>query len=339
MDKANGKRRRSIGQMIKEFYINWNYRRQSWRISFYYNCLAIAAAFNIALTLIFQQLIKSFNFFVNYSCEYEHINFILTDLLIFIILTSFISIFAFFLSRICSILSNFTINDFMSLGKWIERIGCTVKWFPWALAILLIFWFIINTFNLITLYASPNLWCKTRLNNVATFVVNNCRLFEGRTAACTSDMIEPSGSKSISYIRKCNDLDYLKNHNYFTFIPDLDDKNYIQCTFNNINICTLYKSLRNSQLMLERAKSLKLQGCVKNPPSEIEDFYDRDIQNSDLYKYSQIFTIGSNVTFFLVMFFFYFVKRTTQFDGLFYQSIDNSDMFILRMLRPLTPWT
>ncbi|GAW80237.1 hypothetical protein, conserved [Plasmodium gonderi] len=339
MDKGKGKKRRSISRMIKEFYINWNYRRQSWRISFYYNCLAIVTAFNIVLTLIFQQLIKSFNFFINYYCEYEHINFILTDLLIFIILTSFISIFAFFLSRICSILSNFTINDFMSLGKWIERIGCTVKWFPWALAILIIFWFIINIFNLITLYITPNLWCKSRLNNVATHIVNNCRLFEGRKAACTIDMADlGSSSSTTSYIRKCNDLDFLKNHNYFTFIPDLTDKNYLQCTFNNINICTLYKSLRNSQQALDKAKGLKLDGCLQNPPSEIEDFYDNNIQTSDLYKYSQIFIIGSNVTFVLLMFFFFFVKRTTQFDGLFYQSLDNSEMVILRILRPLTPW-
>ncbi|KJP88631.1 hypothetical protein AK88_01711 [Plasmodium fragile] len=339
MDEGKGKKR-SISRIIKEFYLNWNYRRHSWRISFYYNCLALLTAFSIALTLIFQQLIKSFSFFVNYSCEYEHINFILTDLLIFLILISFISIFAFFLSRICSILSNFTINDFMSLGKWIERIGCTVKWFPWALAILIIFWFAINIFNLVTLYFTPNLWCKRRLNNLAIHVVNNCRLFEGRTAACTVDMIDTSSNgNTTSYIRKCNDLDFLKNHNYFALVPDLADKNYVKCTFNNINICTLYKNLRNNEQILQKAKELKLEGCLQNPPSEVEDFYDNNIQTSDLYKYSQIFTIGSNVTFAVLMFFFYFVKRTTQFDGLFYQSIDNSEMLILRILRPLTPWT
>ncbi|KAI4839408.1 hypothetical protein MKS88_001958 [Plasmodium brasilianum] len=338
MDKTKGKKTRTA-RIIKKFYINWNHRRQSWRISFYYNCLAIVTAINIVLNLIFQQLIKSFNFFINYSCEYEHINFILTDLLIFLILTSFITIFAFFLSRICSLLSNFTINDFMSLGKWTERIGCTVKWFPWLLAILLILWFILNVFNLITIYVTPNWWCKRRLNDLATHVVNNCRMFEGRTAACTNDMQELSGSTNISNIRKCNDLDYLKNHNYFTFIPDLDNKNYMQCTFNNINICTLYRNLRNNKQIMEKAESFKIEGCLQNPPSEIQEFYVNNIEISDLYKYSQIFTVGSNVTFFLLIFFFYFVKRTTQFDGLFYQSIDSSDIYILRILRPLTPWT
>ncbi|SBS83789.1 hypothetical protein, conserved [Plasmodium malariae] len=164
-------------------------------------------------------------------------------------------------------------------------------------------------------------------------------MFEGRTAACTNDMQELSGSTNISNIRKCNDLDYLKNHNYFTFIPDLDNKNYMQCTFNNINICTLYRNLRNNKQIMEKAESFKIEGCLQNPPSEIQEFYVNNIEISDLYKYSQIFTVGSNVTFFLLIFFFYFVKRTTQFDGLFYQSIDSSDIYILRILRPLTPWT
>ncbi|CXI32851.1 conserved Plasmodium protein, unknown function [Plasmodium berghei] len=330
--------KRGLAKIINTFYINWNHRRQNWRVSFYYNCLTIITALNVIFTLIFQHLIKSFDFFINYSCELEHINFVLNGLLIFLILLSFISIFAFFLSRISSIFSNFTINDFMSLGKWMERIGCTVKWFPWALAVFIVFWFSINIFNLITLYATPNLWCKPRINTVATYIVNNCRLYESKTATCSNDD-DVSSSKSLNLIKKCNSLDYLKNNNYFAFVPDLNDKNYAQCTFNNINICTLYKSLRNNQQLLEKYKDLKLSGCLNNTTMEIEDFYDKNIHKSDLYKYSEIFTIGSNVIFFIMISFFFFIKRTTQFDGLFYQSIDSSDMFILRILRHFTPWS
>ncbi|CRG99384.1 conserved Plasmodium protein, unknown function [Plasmodium relictum] len=339
MDNRKSKKPGRIAKMINEFYINWNYRRHSWRASFYYNCLTIIAAFNIIFTLIFQQFIKSFNFFINYSCEYANINFMLTDLLIFLVLTSFISILAFFLSRICSIFSNFTINDFMSLGECIKRIGCTAKWFPWGLAILFVFWFVINIFNLITLYVTPNLWCKRRLNITGTLVVNNCRIFEGRRTSCTNTMMEHGGNTNISYIRKCNDLSYLKNHNYFIFIPDFRKESYKQCNFNNLRVCIAYRELRNDQHASEKAKGMKMEGCLENTPTKVEEFYDKDIQTSDLYKYAQIFTIGSNVTFFLLMFFFYFIKYTTQFDGLFYQSTDNSEIFILQILRPLTPWS
>ncbi|SOV76328.1 conserved Plasmodium membrane protein, unknown function [Plasmodium sp. gorilla clade G3] len=339
MDHTKNNKSGNIGHMIKDFYINWNYRRPSWRASFYYNCLSFLTGLSIVCTLIFQQLLKTFNFFINYYCEYEYINFILTDLLIYLTLISLICVFSFLLSRICSILSNFTINDFMSLGKWIERIGCTVKWFPWLLALLIIFWFIINVFNIITIYATPNLWCRNRLNLEGSFVANNCRLFEGRVAACTSDMVERKTSDSLNYVRKCNDLKFLKNHYYFTFVPDLKNKNYAQCTFNNINICILYKSLIYNHDVIEKIRKMNIEGCLRNPPKDIEDFYDQGMKTSDLYKYSQLFIIGSNVTFLFLMFFFYFLKKTTQFDGLFYQSLHNSDIFILRILRPLTPWS
>lgn len=326
-----------IRVMLNNFYIDWSYRRHSWRASFFYNCLTGASAFSIVFTLVFQQLIKSFNFFMNYSCDHRSINFMLRDLLIFLIISSLICILSFFLSRMCSILSNYTISDFMSLGKWINSIGCTVKWFPWALAILFILWFLINIFNLGSLYVKPNLWCKPRLNIEATFAVNNCRIFEGRRTKCTQNFIEQGGSASKKTIRKCNDLNYLRNNKYFVFIPDLEKPTYTSCDFVNFDVCKKYLELLLDPSSHEKDKVP--EGCLEKVPTKIEDFFDKKIYASDLYRYAQLFIIGGNVTFSLFVFFFYFLKRTTQFDGLFYQPGDNSENILLQMLRPLTPWS
>ncbi|VWU51344.1 conserved membrane protein, unknown function [Hepatocystis sp. ex Piliocolobus tephrosceles] len=338
MDVTENKERRGISRLLNELYINWNYRRQSWRISFYYNCLTIIAILNIIITLIFQHLIKSFNFFVNYSCDSPYINFILNDLLTFMILACFTCFFAFFLSRICAILSNFTMNDFMSLGNWNEILGCTAKWFPWIVAILFIFWFLINTFNLCTLYIRPNLWCRTSLNTLGTYIVENCRIFEGKRTTCTSEFFD-TNVKIINNIIKCNNLDYLKDKSYLTFIPDLTSKKYTECTFNNTTICNYYKDIRLNTSKPDNIQNLDIKGCLKNHNLKTKDFYNINLNNSDLYTYLQIYIIGSNIMFFLILFFFFFVKRTTHFDGLFYQSITRSDMLILRFLRFLIPWT
>lgn len=326
-----------IKAMINDFYIDWNYRRHSWRASFFYNCLTGAAAFSIVFAVVFQQLIKTFNFFYNYSCDHRSINFMLMNLFIFLVIISLICILSFFLSRMCSILSNYTISDFMSLKKWINIIGCTVKWFPWALAILFMLWFLINIFNLGSLYIKPNLWCKRRLNLEAIFAANNCRIFEGRRTRCTQDIPEQKGLAFNKSIRKCNDLNFLRNNKYFTFIPDFKKPNYAACDFSNYDVCKIYRDIIEDQS--SQYKHTVLEGCLEKVPTKNEDFYDKKIDVSDLYRYAQLFIIGSNVTFGLFVFCFFFIKRTTEFDGLFYQPGDNSENIILHILRPLTPWS
>lgn len=324
-----------IQNLITNFYIDWNYRRHSWRASFYYNCLTGAAAFGIIFTLLFQQLIKSFNFFVNYECTNVQINFMLIDLLVFLTISSLIGILSLVLSRICAILSNYTINDFMSLGRWIKRIGCAVKWFPWVLAILFVLWAIINVFNLITLYFFPELWCKARLNDEAAFVVNNCRIFEGRRTTCTQGLDEERVSQFGKAIRKCNSLAFLRERGYFEFTPDFTSKKAKTCNFKNDIICTAF---RNRSKGIEPGLKASY-GCLETVTPNNDDFYDQHIFVSDLYRYAQLFIIGGNITYVLFIFFFYFIKYTTEFDGLFYQPADNSDYLFVQILRPLTPWS
>lgn len=80
------------------------------------------------------------------------------------------------LGRVCNIFSNYTLTDFMSTGKWLDRIGFTVKWFPWLIALLMFLWLILLCISIAWIFINPHHWCSDRWVDEAVSSVVNCRL-------------------------------------------------------------------------------------------------------------------------------------------------------------------
>ncbi|KAK2198088.1 hypothetical protein BdWA1_001093 [Babesia duncani] len=318
-----------FGNLINSFHFKWTRRRHLWRASFFYYVISWVLIIGIILTFAFHYLITNFSFFVNYSCSHRSIRIISWYIALQIMVIGVLLLFSIFLARMCNIFSNYTLSDFISTGKWLDFFGCTVKWLPWFMSFIMGLLIILQISSLIWIFANPRQWCAVRMNEAAVNAVRNCRLIVSDKTACSI------GIKTVLHkeIRRCNSTDYLIERNMMLLA--LSEPN-AKCSVQTTAVCLAYKEVYYGREVDWNKEELR--GCLGPKFDDIEKFIDRN-NSSDLYKYALLFNITWSVCYFLIVCLFNFIKSVTEFDAIIYQPKDPSESIIIKMIRPLTPWS
>lgn len=163
---------------------NWMRRRYSWRLAFFYRLLTALAVIGVILTLVLRLMIVSLSFFRNYRCGKQAISLIGLNFILMMSIMGTTAILCIMMARILDMFGNFTIAEFMSLGKWLSRLGFVSKWGPWLVALLADMWVIVSFINNVWILASPQDWCSRRWSPKAVVAVDNCRMWYNGNAKC-----------------------------------------------------------------------------------------------------------------------------------------------------------
>ncbi|KAF8822683.1 hypothetical protein IE077_003152 [Cardiosporidium cionae] len=253
-----------------------------------------------------------------------------------------IVLMALLMSRLTHMFSNYTLSDFMSSGKWADRMGCLVKWIPWLMAVTTISWGLMNVINVAWVFLLPDSWCKQRWTQQAEVAVRNCRYWNRRSGGCASVAIPEDDTQqdSTQNLFRCNGGQYLNDFKFLKFIPKVESGSSVSsdCSFSKPSICAAY-----SQLMKNLEEDVfetvsDLQACLGNNVKPLEELIEID-NHSDLYRYIQLYCILWSVVWVILILMFYYFKAVSFFDAMFFQAYEESENIIARILKPLTPWS
>ncbi|KAF8819209.1 hypothetical protein IE077_001421, partial [Cardiosporidium cionae] len=249
---------------------------------------------------------------------------------------------ALLMSRLTHMFSNYTLSDFMSSGKWADRMGCLVKWIPWLIAVTAIAWGLLNVINVAWVFLLPDSWCRQRWTPQGEVAVRNCRYWNRRSGGCASVAL-PDGETeqdSAKNLYRCNGGQYLNDFNFLKFIPKVKSGSQMSmdCSFSKASVCAAY-----NQLTMNLDEGIfntisDLQDCLGNDNKPLEELIESD-NHSDLYRYIQLYCILWSVVWVILVLMFYYFKAVSFFDAMFFQAYEESENFITRAIKPLTPWS
>ncbi|CDI81197.1 hypothetical protein, conserved [Eimeria acervulina] len=254
------------------------------------------------MTLVLYLLIKSLSFFKNYRCGERAISLIGINFIIMICIMSTTGILCIMMARILDMFGNFSIAEFMSLGKWISRLGFMSKWGPWIVAILADCWLIVSFINTVWILAAPNDWCSRRWNAQAIVAVENCRLWYKGNVKCLSTEQNLQNSES-GLVTTCNDGNELLAQKFLSFTPKEGSED---CSFQDLSVCRAYANLREGK-SLDWNES-PLNKCLGDAAVSPDSFHDSLSESSDLYRYLMIYVQGWTITLIGVVCFFIYTK-------------------------------
>ncbi|PFH32807.1 putative membrane protein [Besnoitia besnoiti] len=250
--------------------------------------------------------------------------------------TGIMGLCALMMARLTNMFSNYSLSDFMSIGKWADRLGCLVKWLPWLVAVCAIGWIVINAVNISWILIDPKSWCARRWADKGIAAVVNCRTWYRGDAPC----IEPQEKTNMANkVASCNDGDFLEANHFFLFTPKDGEK----CSFKTIEICRAFKQKYTS---FGNGGDINwgkepLDKCLGTEAETLgaDNFLVTTDENSDLYRYVFMYVVGWCVAVLTLVIIFYYVKSSSNFEAMFYQPQRKGDNVILKIIRPLTPWS
>ncbi|KAK1441786.1 hypothetical protein BgAZ_501180 [Babesia gibsoni] len=320
-----------IVRKIESLRFRWYRRRYLWRASYFYSVLSWALVIGIILTFTFHYLLTNFKFFMSYCCSSRSIRMITWYIAIEMFMTGIILMMAIFLARVCNMFSNYIISESMSTGRMMTLLGCSVKWMPWFLSFVFLLTILIHTGSLIWIFVNSQQWCANRYNDAVVNAVKNCRAIIKGSIPC--QMSFKSGLHK--EIRECNSPTYLLNKRLM-LVALANKKSSLPCSIEDPAVCTAF----NDSLLGKAVDWTKpeLKGCLGKLPKTLDDYIDtRSL--SDLYKYLLLYDITWAVVYFLMICFFYLMKHTTEFDAIIYQPFHQSENILIKIMRPMTPWS
>ncbi|EPR60444.1 putative membrane protein [Toxoplasma gondii TgCatPRC2] len=316
------------------FRFNWERRRNTWRMLFYFNLLAGCCAAGIVFTFILHVLTSDASFFINYRCGAVAKNLIRTNFVAVMVTAGIMGLSALLMSRVTGLFSAHALGDFKPMGHWTDRVGFIVKWLPWFISLCFFVLIGISIVNIVWIFATPTAWCSRRWSNLGLQAVRNCRAWYGGTAACLTiaETEQLSGSS-----QNCNDGDFLQSTFFLYFIP-LDDPS--ACSFSIPEICLLFKNSYSSLAIesnpdWESTEASRCEGLAARGVSA-DDFIVNS--SSDLYRYLMIYTGSWCMTICALLAFFFYTKYSSHFESHFSQPSERTNFVVLSILRPLTPW-
>lgn len=320
-----------VGRNFELLRFRWSRRRYVWRASFFYNLVSWTLVVGLILTFMFHYLITNFKFFMSYCCSSRSIRMITWYITLEMFMIGIILIMAIFLARVCNMFSNYIISESMSTGRVMTALGCSVKWMPWAMAFAVSISIILRGASLIWIFANSKQWCENRYNDAAVNAVKNCRLIIQGNIPCAISF------KSGMYkeIRECNSPRYLLNKRLM-LVALVHKNSTLPCSVEDPTVCNAFNdALQGKAVDWSRTE---LKGCLGKLPSTLDSFMDTGT-SSDLYKYLVLYDITWAVVYFLLVCLFYLMKHTTEFDAILYQPVHQSENIIIKIMRPLTPWS
>lgn len=166
-----------------------------------YNVLTGVVIVGNALTFALLSIISGRDFFINYRCGKQAISLINTNFVAMMGVTGIMGLCALMMSRLTNMFSNYSLSDFMSIGKWADRLGCLVKWLPWLVAVSAIGWITINFVNITWILADPKSWCARRWSERGIAAVVNCRRWFRGKVPCMENGKRVSSTKILCWQR------------------------------------------------------------------------------------------------------------------------------------------
>ncbi|OEH80378.1 hypothetical protein cyc_08419 [Cyclospora cayetanensis] len=226
-------------------------------------------------------LINNLSFFSNYRCGATAVSLLGVNFSAMMGIVGSIGLTALLLLRLLGLFGRYSIAEFMSLGKWVSRLGCIIKWGPWLFAVLALALVCFNFVNLAWILANPHNWCSRRWTPTATVAVENCRLWYRGQAYCL-DAAERETITDATVLKSCNDGEMLLDSGFFSFIPKTDDDS---CSFSVSAVCKAFKDVLAGTAVDWGAAALSgCQGPVYNAVPE--DYQHSANEHSDLYSVS-----------------------------------------------------
>ncbi|EPR61573.1 putative membrane protein [Toxoplasma gondii TgCatPRC2] len=323
---------------LRRTSFSWVRRRYVWRSTFLYNLITVLVLVGNMLTFILLSLISSRSFFINYRCGRQAISLINTNFVAMMGVTGIMGLCALMMARLTNMFSNYSLSDFMSIGKWADRLGCLVKWVPWLVAVCGVGWFVINIVNITWIFADPKSWCSRRWSEKGIVAVVNCRLWYRADVPCLSTQ---EAANMENKVASCNDGDYLQASHFFMFTPKTVDGR--GCSFKTIEVCRAFKqrfsSFGNGQAVDWTTNALSPCLGQEGENALADDFLVSSDESSDLYRYVLMYVVGWCVALLTLGILFYYVKESSNFEAMFYQPQHPGDNVLLKVIRPLTPWS
>ncbi|GIX65736.1 uncharacterized protein BcabD6B2_51710 [Babesia caballi] len=181
------------------------------------------------------------------------------------------------------------------------------------------------------MFANSRQWCENRFNEAAVNAVKNCRLIVLGHTPCTLSFTSGLHKE----IRECNSPQYLLNKRLM-LLALVENSSSLPCSVEDPAVCNAFNDVfQGKQVDWQRAE---LRGCLGRVPETLDNFKDTGT-SSDLYKYLMLYGITWAVVYFLLICFFCLIKKTTEFDAIIYQPKDPTENILMKLMRPMTPWS
>ncbi|KAH8738960.1 hypothetical protein FG386_000269, partial [Cryptosporidium ryanae] len=179
---------RSIRRRRDDFLFNWNRRRYSYRMGWYYARLSMASTAIIVVSFVLFFLLRldkcngrKCGVFRTYACSPANYGLISSAFISLGSIYSIKSALSYLLSRLLYSFANYRTTDFMALGKLASILGALVKHIPFVISLCTI---------------CNGIICLTALSYLpqAQIIVDNCRLY-----------FKSCDNPSVKSILDCND--------------------------------------------------------------------------------------------------------------------------------------
>ncbi|KAK6588711.1 hypothetical protein RS030_3495 [Cryptosporidium xiaoi] len=366
---------RSIKKKRDDFLFNWNRRRYSYRMGWYYARLSMVSSIIIVTSFILFFLLKFDNcngrkcgIFRTYVCSPANYGLISSAFISLGSIYSIKSALSYLLSRLLYSFANYRTTDFMALGKLASILGAMVKHIPFVISLCTICNGVICLTSLI--YMLIGLCNKSYLPQ-AQIIVDNCRLYfkncENPTVKSILDCNDPSQIISSPFLQlRClpgsseickysqelqsgsNPCTREKLRNYLISTGDQAIIDKIMENENSDESNSVNNKIRN--LDISDPSSTYITTLQGKSNRELLDLYlipvtllnqDELVSNhgySDLYAALRIWIAITCYIFVSTTILFFFIKYFSPQDSCFSFVRKPDELFILKILNIFTPW-